>query len=327
MAIDRADTRGDPVVRPNPGQKVPNFAVTNFKATVDADQLGVTLSYVVSSLANVGNIVVLRSFTGSLKDAVAVSSLVRSLGAATYDDRSASVAGQKSSYWISVSTTDTTITVNVGPQIGDLTTSSAIPATPCSFFDVSQSPNTDGTITLTIAIDVIATVQFSGFKVSMSNYQGSGVTSDIAYSSEKQFNIVVSKDGLNHTLQEFIRNAAGVYQVTDILNKVVNLNAVQSAPVRPINLRAVGGADETQISCSVSVDPSVTKYRLYRALAGLGFGSAVKVSDMVKGASDIVLFNDVGQPGLHVWDWWIATVNPSGESTPNGPISPSVIFA
>lgn len=308
---------GDPTFRPPPASNI-----SNLKAIVDHDFFGATVTFNVNALTNTLTIILYRSFTSSIKAAVAVRNFPLLVQPNTYDDRDASIIGKQVWYWVQMANPDGLLTT-----IGPVTVVVQQGAPPHVVNWMEASADAGGAefdaVKVHIVCEIFAGTDASGgIAVFVQNYQGNAASVLIFQDTTQVLSFFLKMTGETVTFFVAAVNATGTLSA---LSAGVNLKigGVATKPCRLTGLAALEGNGFTQISFMASPEVSVTQYRLYRgAFGGVFAGAALVASIAPTDQFEYSIRDPVVNGHVSTWQWYVTAVSAKGESTGSDAILP-----
>lgn len=288
---------------------------------------GATVSFLLTSNAGIGALVLKRNFTLDLGSAQVVNTWdAQALTAGqtiTFDDTDQSIKNSTAIYyWVECHPTiDDFNATTIGPQTLSITLDQ-LPPDPIAAFDASHGAVSGGTASIGIAFKVkTGDPRFGSCRIYISGYNGVAARVEIAQNATSPFRFNLLQTGETVTLTAVAVSPNGIESTGTPPTKVLTLGATATAPAKIVSASAIELTTGVQITFAAGPEANITQYSVYRGRRGAGFGSASSIGTVSPTGSSAYTFLDSSGLGGQ-FEWFVFATNAIGNGTASDQILP-----
>jgi hypothetical protein len=214
-----------------------------------------------------------------------------------------------------------------GPVSTTPATALPFPATPIVWLSASEEPGIEaGTCIVHLScLPAVDTDYSHGILVLIAGYDGNGADVEIYQDTNVVLTFTLKRTGETPSFSVCAVNAAGAISSASAA-VALTLNGTATIPTKLASVVATEGHGLTEVSFQAAPESNVTEYRLYRGAYGGTFSGATLVETIQQTEEANYSMADPGHVngGVNTYQWYVTSVNPTGESTPSDPVLPFV---
>lgn len=274
------------------------------------------LTFSIRLITGVSLIQIYRSFTKEFAAASAINTVARSIGAKSYTDSDAAIAGKDVWYWVVLTNSTYGSQDNYGPV--NLSLAPAAPPVAPDFFDVSHDALQNGLLLVHGVVAVTDPAAFRSVRVYVNGYNG--VMKDILVhqDTDTRFVFALEQTDEDITVKAVAANSDGVFDITKFSSKALHLGAAATKPCKVVVAKATCFLNGVQVDVEAGREANITSYKLWRSLRAQAFANAVVIQTVpATGESIVTMFDPNGDSATY--NYYVTVVNDAGESDPCDP--------